>query len=52
VNDQHVLALVETVHGANFYAIQVFALDAIFNDDIGHPELRPKAAMLPYRIDK
>src|SRR5262249_32056536 len=36
MNDQHVLALVETIHGANLDAVHVFALDAIIVDDIGH----------------
>jgi hypothetical protein len=36
VNDQHVLALVETIHGANLDAVHVFAFDAIIVDDIGH----------------
>src|ERR1051325_7838549 len=36
VNDQHVLALVETVHRAHFDAIHVFATDAGFSDDVGH----------------
>jgi hypothetical protein len=36
VDDQHILALVETVHGADFNAVHVFAFDAIVVDDIGH----------------
>jgi hypothetical protein len=35
MNDQHVLALVETVDRAHFYAIHVFALDAIVSDHVG-----------------
>jgi hypothetical protein len=27
---------VETVHGADFHAVHVLALDAIFRDDKGH----------------
>ena len=36
VNDQHVLALVKTIDGANLNAVHVFAFDAIVVDDIGH----------------
>src|SRR6185436_11622119 len=36
VDDEHVLALVEAVHGADFDAIHVLALDASFGDDVGH----------------
>jgi hypothetical protein len=36
VDDQHVLALVKAIHGADFDAIHVFAFDAIVVDDIGH----------------
>src|SRR6185503_13655233 len=36
VDDEHVLALVEAVHGADFDAIHVLALDAGFGDDVGH----------------
>jgi len=36
VDDQHVLALVKTIDGADFNAVHVFAFDAIVVDDIGH----------------
>src|ERR1700687_5479087 len=36
VDDEHVLALVEAVHGANLHAIHQLALDAAFVDDVGH----------------
>jgi hypothetical protein len=36
VDDEHVLALIETIHRADFDAVHVFALDAIFSDDVGH----------------
>ena len=36
VDDEHVFTLVETVHGADFNAIHVFAFDAVFSDDVGH----------------
>src|SRR6185295_14688000 len=36
VDDEHVLALVEAVHGADFDAVHVLALDAGFGDDVGH----------------
>ena len=35
VDDEHVLALVEAVHGANLNAIHQLALDAAFVDDVG-----------------
>jgi hypothetical protein len=40
MDDQHVFALVEAVHGANFNAIGIFAFDAGFGDDVSHPYLR------------
>src|SRR5580704_13642300 len=36
VDDQHIFALVEAIHGADFNAVHVFAFDAIVVDDIGH----------------
>src|SRR6056297_675627 len=36
VDHQHVLALVETVHRADFHTVGVLAGDAIVGDDIGH----------------
>src|SRR5215510_3880327 len=33
VDHQHVVALVEAVHGAHLHAIHVFALDAVFGND-------------------
>jgi hypothetical protein len=36
VDDQHVLAFIETVDGTDFDAVHVFALDAVFGDNIGH----------------
>jgi hypothetical protein len=40
MDDQHVLALVEAVHGAHLDAVGIFALDAGFSDDVSHPGLR------------
>ena len=40
MNDQHVVALVEAVHRADFDAIGIFTLDAGFSDDVSHPGLR------------
>ena len=40
VDDEHVLALIETVHRTDFDAVHIFALDAVFDDDIGHACLR------------
>src|ERR1700720_2316729 len=36
VDDQHIFALVEAIHGADFDAVHVFAFDAIVVDDVGH----------------
>src|SRR5689334_706519 len=40
MDDQHVLALVETIYRANLDAVGVLALDAGFSDDVSHPTLR------------
>src|SRR5438445_7925622 len=40
MNDQHVLALVEAVDGADLNAVGIFAFDAGFSDDVSHPGLR------------
>jgi hypothetical protein len=37
MDDQHVLALVEAVHGADLYAVGIFAFDAGISDDVSHP---------------
>jgi hypothetical protein len=36
VDDQHVFAFVEAINGAHFHAIHIFALDAVFSNDVGH----------------
>jgi hypothetical protein len=36
VDDEHVVALVEAVHGAHFHAVHVLALDAVFGNDVSH----------------
>lgn len=36
VNDQHVLADIEAIDGANLDAIHVFAFDAVLGDDVSH----------------
>jgi hypothetical protein len=36
VNHQHVFANIEAVHRTDFHAIHVFAVDAIFADNISH----------------
>jgi hypothetical protein len=36
MDDEHVLALIEAVDGANLDAVHVFALNAIVRDDVGH----------------
>src|ERR1700730_17841487 len=39
MNNQHVVALVKAIHGANFNTVSVFAFDAGFSDDVSHPGL-------------
>jgi hypothetical protein len=36
VDDQHILTLIEAIDGADFNAVHILTLDAIFGDDIGH----------------
>jgi hypothetical protein len=36
MDDEHVLALIEAVDGADLDAIHVLALDAVVRDDVGH----------------
>src|SRR5262249_57961651 len=36
MDDEHILALVEAVHGADLDAIHVFAFDTGFVDDVSH----------------
>src|SRR5579862_3367721 len=36
MDDEHIGALVEAVHGAHLDAIHVLALDATFDDDVSH----------------
>jgi hypothetical protein len=43
MDDQHVLALVEAVDGADLNAVGIFAFDAGFSDDVSHPELRKRS---------
>ena len=40
MDHQHVLAFIKAINRANFHAIHILALDAIFDDDIGHSALR------------
>src|SRR5689334_25001574 len=41
LDDEHVLALVEAVDGADLDAVHVLAADARFGDDVSHPVLGP-----------
>jgi hypothetical protein len=43
MDHEHIFALVETIHGANFDAIHIFAFDAVFDDDIGHDRFPSRA---------
>jgi hypothetical protein len=36
IDDEHIFALVETIDGANFHAVGVFASDAVIGDNICH----------------
>jgi hypothetical protein len=36
MNDEHVFALVEAVHGAHLDTVGVLALNAYFSDDVCH----------------
>jgi hypothetical protein len=47
VDDEHVLAFVEAVHRTYLDAVQVLTLDAIFDDDVGHPTLRNSRGSWP-----
>ena len=38
VDDQKVSAFMEAIHGADFYTVGVFALDAVFDDDESHAD--------------
>jgi len=40
MDDQHVVTLVEAIHGADLNAVGIFAFDAGFGDDVSHPGLR------------
>ena len=42
MNDQHVLALVETVHRTYLDAVRVFAANAALVDDVSHLSLLPE----------
>ena len=46
MDHQHVLALVEAIHGANHDTVHQFALDTALGDDIGHGPLRREPAVL------
>ncbi len=43
VNDEHVLAGIEAIDGADFDAVHVLAFDAIFGNDISH-DLAPRVS--------
>ena len=40
MDDEHILALIEAIDRADLDAVHIFALDAVFDDDIGHERLR------------
>jgi hypothetical protein len=41
MDNQHVLALVEAIHGADFYTIHQLTFDATLIDYIGHLSILP-----------
>jgi hypothetical protein len=41
VDHEHVFALIEAIHRADFHAIHVFAFDTIVVDDVGHRLTEP-----------
>ena len=41
MDDEHVLALIEAVHGAHGDAVHGFAANAAIVDDVGHLSVRP-----------
>ena len=49
IDDQHHLALVEAIDGANFDAIHELALDATFDDHVSHSLLSGRA---PERVQQ
>src|SRR5262249_16197797 len=51
MDDQHVLALVEAIHGADFYTIHQLTFDATLIDYIGHLSFLPdgQASQWPTR---
>src|SRR5262249_59600218 len=51
MNDEHVLAFIEAVDRANLDAVHVFAFYALFDDDVGHRQLRIGAADYRTGID-
>src|SRR6202035_3019653 len=49
MDDQHVLALVETIHGADFYTIHQLTFDATLIDYIGHLSFLPDGQASQWR---
>jgi hypothetical protein len=51
MDDQHVLALIEAIHGADFHTIHQLTFDATLIDYIGHLSFLPDrlASQLPTR---
>ena len=49
VDHQHVFADIEAVHRTDLHAIHVFAVDAIFGDDIGHWRDSPGLSLYNWR---
>ena len=46
VDNEHVLALIETINGANLDAIRELALDAIFINDVSHRQTIEKGCVV------
>jgi len=47
MDHEHIFALVEAVHRTHLHAVHVLALNAVFDDDVGHSALRPTINTLP-----
>jgi hypothetical protein len=51
MDDEHVLALVEAIHGADFYTIHQLTFDATLIDYVGHLSFLP-VGQAPSRLRK
>ena len=47
MDDEHIFAFIEAIDGTDFHAIGVFALDAVFVDDVSHACVRLAHSLRP-----